>query len=78
MARVGERRVVYRTLVGRPGGKRPHGRFRRRLETSIKMYLQEITCRECTGFIWLTAEKTGGLLLTRSWKFGFHKMQNFV
>jgi len=32
-----ERRVAYRALAGRPGGKRPHGRFRRRWEVNIKM-----------------------------------------
>jgi len=26
VARMGERRVVYRALLGKPGGKRPHGR----------------------------------------------------
>jgi hypothetical protein len=38
----GERRGVYRVLVGRPEGKRPLGRPRRRWEDNIKMYLREI------------------------------------
>jgi len=38
---MGERRVVYRVLVGKPGGKRPLGRPRRRWE-NIKMDLQEL------------------------------------
>jgi len=35
----GERRGVYRALVGYPEGKRPLGRPRRRSEDSIKMDL---------------------------------------
>jgi hypothetical protein len=38
----GERRGVYRDLVGKPEGKRPLGRPRRRLEDDIKMDLQEV------------------------------------
>ena len=37
IARMGERRGVYRVLVGNPEGKRPLGRPRRRLEDNIKM-----------------------------------------
>jgi len=37
-----ERRGVYRILVGRPEGKRPLGRHRRRWENNIKMDLQEV------------------------------------
>ena len=40
----GERRGVYRVLVGRPEGKRPLGRLRRRWEEKIKMDLQEVGC----------------------------------
>jgi hypothetical protein len=39
---VGERRGVYRILVGRPEGKRPLGRPRRRWEDNIKLDLREI------------------------------------
>jgi hypothetical protein len=35
---------VYRVLVGKPEGKRPLGRPRRRWEDSIKMDLQEVVC----------------------------------
>jgi hypothetical protein len=38
----GEGRGVYRVLVGRPEGKRPLGRPRRRREDNIKMNLREI------------------------------------
>jgi hypothetical protein len=39
---MGERRGVYRVLVGKPEGKRPLGRPRRRWEDNIKMDLQEV------------------------------------
>jgi hypothetical protein len=43
MACIGEGRGVFsRVLVGRPEGKRPLGRRRRRLEDNIKMDLREI------------------------------------
>ena len=37
MAHMGEGRVVHRVLVGKPEGKRPLGRPRRRREDNIKM-----------------------------------------
>jgi hypothetical protein len=39
-----EERGVYRVLVGKPEGKRPLGRPRRRLEDYIKMDLQDVGC----------------------------------
>jgi hypothetical protein len=41
-AHKGEGRGVYRVLIGRPEGKRPLGRPRRRWEDNIKMDLREI------------------------------------
>jgi hypothetical protein len=41
---MGERNGVYRVSVGRPEGKRPLGRPRRRGENNIKMDLQEVGC----------------------------------
>jgi hypothetical protein len=41
---MGERRGVYRALVGKPEGKRPLGRPRRRWEDNIKMDLREVGC----------------------------------
>jgi hypothetical protein len=38
----GEDRGVYRVLVGKPGGKKPLGRPRRRWEDNIKKDLQEV------------------------------------
>ena len=40
VARMGERRGVYRVLMGRPEGKRQLGRPRHRWEDNIKMDLQ--------------------------------------
>jgi hypothetical protein len=42
VARMGEGRNVCRVLVGKPKGKRPLGRPRRRWENGIKMDLREI------------------------------------
>jgi hypothetical protein len=41
---MGERRGVYRVLVGNPEGKRPFGRSRYKWEDNIKMDLQEVGC----------------------------------
>ena len=46
---MGEGRGMYRVLVGKPGGKRPLGRPRRRRD-NIKMNLQE---RGCGGMDWI-------------------------
>ena len=42
VVRMGEGRGVNRVLVGKPEGKRPLGRPRRRWEDNIKMDLQEV------------------------------------
>ena len=44
VARMGERRRVYRVLVGTSEGKRPLGRPRSRWEDNIKLDLQEVGC----------------------------------
>ena len=44
VARMGEKRGVYRVSVGKPEGKRPLGRHRRGWEYNIKMDLQEVGC----------------------------------
>jgi len=44
VARMGEERGVYRVLVGKPGGKRPLRRRRRRWLANIKTDLQEVGC----------------------------------
>ena len=40
--RMGERRGLYRVLVGKPEGKRPCGRLRCIWEDNIKLNLQEV------------------------------------
>jgi hypothetical protein len=42
VASMGEERNVYRVLIGKPAGKRPLGRPRRRWEDGIRMDLREI------------------------------------
>ena len=44
VARMGEERGVYRVLVGKPEGRRPLGRLRRRWVDNIRMDLQEVGC----------------------------------
>jgi hypothetical protein len=39
---MGEKRNAYSILVGKPEGRRPRGRPRRRKADNIKMYLREI------------------------------------
>jgi hypothetical protein len=39
---MGERRGAYRALVGKPEGRRPLGRSRRRWEDNIKMDLRQV------------------------------------
>jgi len=57
LARRGERRGgVYRVLVGKPEGKRPLGRPRRRWEDNIKKYLQEVGCG-CMDWIELAQDR---------------------
>jgi hypothetical protein len=41
---MGQRRGVYRILMGKPDGKRPLRRPRRKWEDNIKMGLQEVGC----------------------------------
>jgi len=44
VARMGEERGMYRVLVGKPEGRRPLGRPRRRWVDNIRMDLQEVGC----------------------------------
>jgi hypothetical protein len=56
VARMGEGRGAYRVLVGMPKGRRPLGRFRRRWEDNIKMYLGEIGI-DGANWIWLAQDR---------------------
>jgi hypothetical protein len=62
VARMGEGRNMYRTLVGKPEGKRPLERPRRRWQNGIKMGLREIGWGVWGGFTWLRIGTVGGLL----------------
>jgi hypothetical protein len=61
---MGEERKVYKVLVGKPEGKRPLGRQRRRWEDGIRMDLREISLGGVVwiGFDWLRTGTGGGLL----------------
>jgi hypothetical protein len=62
VARMGEGRNGYRILVGKPEGKRPLGRPRRRWEEGIKVGLREIGRGVWNGFNWVRTGTVGGLL----------------
>ena len=62
VARMRERRGVYRALVGKPEGNRPFGRPRHRWEDNIKMDLQEVGCGVWTRSSWLRIGTGGGRL----------------
>jgi hypothetical protein len=59
---MGEGRKVYRVLMGKPEGKRPLERPRRRWEDGIKMDLREIDWGVWNGFVWRRIGTVGGLL----------------
>jgi hypothetical protein len=52
-----EGRSVYRALVGKPEGKRPLDKTRRRWEDNIKMDLLEV---ECGGMDWIELAQDRG------------------
>jgi hypothetical protein len=58
----GEVRGVYRVLVGKPEGKRPLGRPRRRWEDNVRMDLQEMGCG-CEDWIGLAQDRDTWLAL---------------
>ena len=64
VALMGNRRGVYRVLVGKPEAKRPLGRCGHRWEDNIEMDLQEVGCGGgvWTGLIWLRIGTGGGHL----------------
>jgi hypothetical protein len=62
VARMGGGRNVYRVLVGKPEGKSPLERPRRRWEDGIRMDLREIGWLVWSGFTWLRIGTVGGLL----------------
>jgi hypothetical protein len=68
----GDRKGVYRVVVGKPEGKRPLGRLSRRWVDNIKLYIQEVGCggmdwvelaqdRDRCGHLWLRNEPSGSI-----------------
>ena len=62
VARMEERRGMHKVLVGKPEGKRPLGRPRRRWEDNIKMDLEEVG-RGCGNWMGLTQDRDGWRVL---------------
>ena len=62
MARMEEGRGVHRVLVGKPEGKRPLGRPRRRWEDNIKRIFMKWEGVVGTGWSWLRIGTGGGRL----------------
>jgi hypothetical protein len=57
-----EKRNAYRILVGKPEGKRPLGKLRRRWMDNIKMDRRGIDWGDMDGFILLSIGTCGGLM----------------
>ena len=72
----GERRDACSVLVGKPKGKRPPGRPRRRWEDNIKINLQEVGCGSMD---WIDLAHDRGLVVGAfecdKKTFGFHRMR---
>jgi hypothetical protein len=62
---MGERKGVYRVLVGKPGGKRQLGKPRRRREDNIKMDLEDVGYGTWIGVFWHRIWTVGGPLWMR-------------
>jgi hypothetical protein len=62
VARVGETRNAYSILIGKPKGKRPLGRPRRRLEDNIRMVLGKQGGNVWIRCIWLRIRTNGRFL----------------
>ena len=59
---MGERRGVYRDLVGKPEGRRPLGRPRRRWEEMYKWIFRKLDVGVWTGLRWVRIGTGGGHL----------------
>ena len=70
MARMEEGRVVHKVSVGKPEGKRPLGRPRRRGEDNIKMDLEEVG-RGCGDWMELAQNRD-------SWRALVSTVMNFL
>jgi hypothetical protein len=69
VARIGEGRVLYRILVGKPEGKRPLGRPRCRWEDNIKADIQKVGCG---GIDWIELAQD-----RESWRALVNAVMNF-
>ena len=65
MARMEEGRGVHKVLVGKPEGKRPLVRPKRRWEDNIKMDHQEVG-RDCGDWMELAEDRDGWRALVRT------------
>jgi hypothetical protein len=71
-----EGRVMHRGLVGKPEGRRPLGRPRRRWEDNIKSDLEEVGCGD-----WMERTEDRDrwrALVSTVMNFGFHKCGEFL
>jgi hypothetical protein len=59
---MGQERKVYKVLVGKPEGKRPLGRPKRRCVDGIRRDRREIGVGVWIGFDWLRMGTGGGML----------------
>jgi hypothetical protein len=62
VARMGEKRKLYKVLGGKPKDKRPLGRQSRRWEDGIRIDLRDIVWGVWIGFDWLRMGTDGELL----------------
>jgi hypothetical protein len=75
VARMGEVRGAYNILVGRPEGRKPLGRPRRRWEDNIKMDLRDIGCGDVDWIHSARDRDTWRAVVNTVITFRFHKMR---
>jgi hypothetical protein len=75
VARMRERRGVYKVLVGKPEGKRPLGRPRRRWEDNIKIDLQVVGCGGKDWMLLAQDKDRWQALVNAVMNLGIHKMR---
>ena len=63
VTRMGDRKCLYRFLLGRPEGRKPFGRPKHRWEDNIKMDLRELGWGGWIQFFWLMTEIGGERLV---------------
>ena len=78
VSRMEDDRVVHRVLVGKPEGKRPLWRPRRRWRIILSWIFRKLEGVVGTGWSWLRIGTGGGRLWVRWETFGFHKFGEFL